>query len=53
MRVTERMKSQGSTHGRLFVDGFDEKLLVGEADVPDLAPREADLGSQSEWCLRA
>ena len=33
-------------YGSFLVDGFDDKLLVVEGDVPDLAPREADLRAQ-------
>ena len=33
-------------YGSFLVDGLDDKLLVVEGDVPDLAPREADLRTQ-------
>ena len=32
--------------GRFLVDRFDRELLVVEANVPDLTPRESDLGRQ-------
>lgn len=32
---------------RLLVDWFDDEFAVVEGDVPDLAPREPDLGGQS------
>ena len=34
------------THWSLLVNGFDDKLLVVEGDVPDLTPGEADLRTQ-------
>ena len=34
------------THRSLLINGLDNKLLVVERDVADLAPREPDLGSE-------
>ena len=35
------------TYGGFLVDGLDDKLLVVEGDVSDLAPRESDFGRHS------
>lgn len=39
---------QWDTHGRLFVDGLDDKLLIVKGNVSDLTPRKTDLWGQSE-----
>ena len=36
----------GATYRGFFVNGLDDKLLVIERDVPDLAPWEANLWGQ-------
>ena len=36
-------KSSEITYRRFFVNGFDEKLLVRETNVPYLTPWETDL----------
>lgn len=37
----------GVTHRGFFVNRLDDKLLIVEGDIPDFAPREANLRSQS------
>lgn len=39
---------QRATHGRLFVNGLDGKLLIAKGNVSNLTPGETDLWGQSE-----
>lgn len=48
-QANDALSQSGLTYGGFLVDGFDDKFLVVEGDVSNLAPGKADLWGHPGW----